>query len=90
MDLSPAHVRAARALLQLTQGELSKLCGVSAKTIRKFELGKVRATEDTILRLRAAFEARRIRFLNGGSPGVRLVAFANEGEARGGPIDPAD
>lgn len=90
MVLSPAHVRAARALLQLTQGELAKLSGVSEKTIRKFELGKVRASEDTILRLQAAFEERRVRFLNGGSPGVRLVAFADEGEARSGPIDPAD
>ena len=90
MVLSPAHVRAARALLQLTQGELAKLSGVSEKTIRKFELGTSRATEDTILRLKTALEARRVRFLNGGSPGVRLVAFADDREARSGRIDPAD
>jgi len=80
MVLSPAHIRAARALLQMTQEQLSRLSGVSAKTIRKFELGKVKPSEDTILRLRGAFEARRVRFLNGGSPGVRLVAFADEEE----------
>ena len=90
MVLSPAHVRAARALLQLTQGELGKLSGVSEKTIRKFELGKVRASEDTILRLQSACGERGEGFLDGGSPGVRLVAFADERQARSGPIDPAD
>ncbi len=78
MALTAAHIRAARALLQMTQEQLAQLSGVSAKTIRKVENGKVNPTEDTMLRLRATFEARRVRFLNGGSPGVRLVAFADE------------
>jgi transcriptional regulator with XRE-family HTH domain len=78
MDLTPPHVRAARGLLKMTKAELAKLSGVSETTIRGFENGKVKPSEDTLVRLRAVFEERRVRFFNGGSPGVRLVGLADE------------
>ena len=73
MTLTPAHVRAARGLLQITQLELGKIAGVSPTTVRKFENGQLKPSEDTLLRLQTFLEARGVRFLNSGSPGVRLV-----------------
>lgn len=71
--LTPAHVRAARGLLSLTQAQLAEGTGISEKTIRNFELEKISPSEDTLVRLETFFEQRRVRFFNGGSPGVRLV-----------------
>lgn len=80
MNLTPAHVRAARGLLKMTQAELAKYSGVSEVTIRKFENNQVRPTEDTLMRLQTVFEERRVRFFNGGEPGVRLVMLAEDRE----------
>lgn len=73
MTLTPAHVRAARALLSITQVQLATISGVSPTTIRKFESGQLNPSEDTLLRLQISLEERGVRFLNSGSPGVRLV-----------------
>lgn len=80
MVLTPAHVRAARALLHITQGELAVMASVSPTTVRSFELGKGIATEDTCRRLHDALYARGVRFFNGGSPGVRLVDAPTQNE----------
>ena len=78
MKLTPAHVRAARALLDLTQADLAKASGVAQITIRRFEKNQVTPSEDTLVRLQAYFELRRVRFFNGGSPGVRLAALVDD------------
>ena len=80
MNLTAPHVRAARGLLKMTQAELARISGVSEVTIRKFENDQVKPSEDTLLRLQTVFEQRRVRFFNGGSPGVRLVALADDRE----------
>lgn len=76
--LTAAHVRAARALLSLTQQELADAAGVSPTTVRGFETEKTTPTDDTLTRLRAALEKMGVRFLNGGTPGVFLASSDNQ------------
>ena len=68
--LTPAQCRAARALLDWTQGRLSEVTGLSAVTIRAFEAGRD-ARESNRRLLRLAFEREGIEFLDGDAPGVR-------------------
>ncbi|GEP07396.1 helix-turn-helix domain-containing protein [Methylobacterium oxalidis] len=65
--------RAARALLDWTQQDLSGATGLSKVTIRAFEKGgEMRDSNRTLLRL--AFEKAGVEFIpqNGGGPGARL------------------
>lgn len=71
--IDPAQCRAARALLDWTQQDLSDETGLSKVTIRAFEKGgEMRDSNRTLLRL--AFEKAGIQFIdtNGGGPGARL------------------
>lgn len=71
--LTPEQCRAARALLDWTQGRLSEETGLSALTIRSFENGRdARDSNRRLLRL--ALEKAGVEFIdqNGGGPGVRL------------------
>ena len=63
MDISPAQCRAARALLDWTQGELANKVGVAVKTIRNFEGGL--RTPHTLSRvsIKQALEKDGIEFL---------------------------
>ena len=72
-NLTPAMVKAARALLDLTQSELAEGCGFGVATLRNFERDEhvSRESVDAIMR---ALTDRGIEFMNGGRPGVRLVA----------------
>ena len=69
---SPSQLRAARAILDITQAQLATRIGVSAKTIKRAEsdsaIGVV--SDDTIARIRALLEAGGIEFIaeNGGGP----------------------
>lgn len=71
--LTPAQCRAARALLDWTQGRLSEETGLSTVTIRSFEAGRD-ARESNRRLLRLALEKAGIEFLdkNGGGSGARL------------------
>lgn len=78
--LTPAQLRAARALLGLDQRTLAELAGVSLPTIQRMEAseGYVRGVVDTLTKVVAALEREGIELIseNSVSPlggrGVRL------------------
>jgi transcriptional regulator with XRE-family HTH domain len=74
MSLSPSQCRAARALLNWSQDELSEQSGVAKKTIADLERDARFATERTSRALQETLEASGVVFIpaNGGGPGVRL------------------
>ena len=71
-----AQVRAARALLGLSQARLSELASVSATTIKRLEAAtEVRGAAETIWKIQKALEAAGIEFIpaeGAKGPGVRL------------------
>ena len=74
---SVAQLRAARALLGLSQDALAELSGVSKPTIARLELGEngsVGGYLATRKKLQGALEAAGVEFIpeNGGGAGVRL------------------
>jgi transcriptional regulator with XRE-family HTH domain len=74
MGITAAQCRAARGLLDWTQGDLAAATKLSAVTIRAFEQGRdMRDSNRELLRL--AFERAGLVFIdeNGGGPGVRLA-----------------
>lgn len=69
------QIRAARALLNLSQAEVATLAGVSVPTVKRAEgAGKVAASAEALASIRAALEAAGVVFLqeNGNGPGVAL------------------
>lgn len=71
--IEPAQCRAARGLLNWSQGDLVQHSGLSAVTIRAFERGgEMRDSNRNLLRL--VFEKAGVEFIpeNGGGAGVRL------------------
>lgn len=78
--ISAAQLRAARALLGISQRELADAAGVSVPTIRRMEAseGTVRANVDTLMKIISALSAAGIELIAAGdsSPtggrGVRL------------------
>jgi predicted transcriptional regulator len=72
--ITPEQCRAARGLLDWTQGDIAERAAVGIVTVRQLEAGTHeprRATRDVIKR---AFESAGVEFIpeNGGGPGVRL------------------
>ena len=74
--VSTRQVKAARALLEWSQGQLASASGVSIPTIRRLEsrAGDLGGRADTAARVVAALEAAGVEFIaeNGGGVGVRL------------------
>jgi predicted transcriptional regulator len=70
--LTPAHIRAARALLDITQGELAAMVGMSKTAINNIERGKADPKASTLRAIESALAEAGIEFANGGEPGVRL------------------
>lgn len=69
------QIRAARAILGLSQAEVAALAGVSVPTVKRAEgAGKVSASADAVQAIRAALDAAGVVFLpeNGNGPGVAL------------------
>ncbi len=76
--LTPAQIRAARALLGWSQAELAAASGVALQSIKNIETGKTDPRLSTATALRRALEAAGVIFLNdgesvNGGPGVRLI-----------------
>ena len=74
--LTPAQIRAARALLRWSAEDLAKRCALGVTTIRRAELAEA-ATSLTVandLAVRHALESAGVEFIdeNGGGAGVRL------------------
>ncbi|WP_132464193.1 helix-turn-helix domain-containing protein [Rhodovulum marinum] len=73
--ISPAQLRAGRALLGWSQARLAEAMDVSSMTIKRAEgSGKPTPSAETLAAIRAALEAAGVEFIqeNGGGPGVRL------------------
>jgi transcriptional regulator with XRE-family HTH domain len=74
--VSGAQMRAARALVGMTQDELAKAAGLSAQTIKRMEsLGTGKSSADNVGAVQKALEAAGVQFIpeNGGGAGVRLA-----------------
>jgi transcriptional regulator with XRE-family HTH domain len=72
--ISPAQLRAARALLAWSQDQLATASGVPKRTIARVELGQAVPQRRTASAIRAALESAGVEFIpeNGGGAGVRL------------------
>ncbi|MDX8495347.1 helix-turn-helix transcriptional regulator [Mesorhizobium sp. VK22B] len=69
-------MRAARALIGLSQAELARRAGVSIPTIKRCESDSERAavvSAETQDKIRAVLEGEGVEFTNGNHPGVRLL-----------------
>jgi predicted transcriptional regulator len=77
--ISPAQVRAARALLQMKQVDLAAASGVSLQAIKNFERGTTDARGTTFQRIERALREAGVIFVDdgevsaSGGPGVRLA-----------------
>ena len=72
--ITPAQSRAARALLDISNTQLSSLVVIPRVVIEEFEAGGAPLSEVDFAALRHAFERAGVVFLdgNGGGPGMRL------------------
>ena len=72
--LTPEQCRAARGLLDWSQGVLAQQAGVGIVTVRQLEAGIHEPRRATLDVIRRAFESAGVEFIdeNGGGPGVRL------------------
>ncbi len=72
--LTASQCRAARALIEWSQAQLSQSASIDIQTISDFEKRFRAADETTRRRLRATLEAAGVIFIaeNGGGAGVRL------------------
>jgi predicted transcriptional regulator len=72
--ITSEQIKAARALLRWSQGDLARASRVSLPSIKRLETipGPLAARESTIDALRVALEAAGVEFTNGARPGVNL------------------
>jgi transcriptional regulator with XRE-family HTH domain len=70
MSFTPAQCRAARALLNWSQGQLAEESKVATKTIADFEREGRTPYPRTLADLEVTLRAAGIEFTNGGKPGV--------------------
>lgn len=72
--ITPAQIRAARALLDWSRDRLSEESSVPMRTLARVENGEGEARPDTIEAVRSTLAGAGILFIkqNGGGPGVRL------------------
>ncbi len=72
-DLTSAHMRAARALLDWNQDQLADESGLATSTIKRLEAGGLlKASIENVDKVSDALERAGIEFFNGGKPGGRL------------------
>jgi len=75
--ITAAQIRAARGLVQWSQGQLAEASGLSLPTIKRMEgpIGPGRSSAENVSAVRKALEGDGVVFIeeNGGGPGVRLV-----------------
>ena len=78
----PSQIRAARALLGLSQRELAVLAAIGLATIKRIEAAPdIRGTADTFWKIQKALEAAGVEFIpeeGGKGPGVRLKRAQSE------------
>lgn len=74
MSITSEQSRAARGLLNWSQGKLAEGAGVARATLAEFESGKRTPIANNLAAIRAALESAGVIFIdqNGNGPGVRL------------------
>ena len=77
-NFTAAQCRAARALLDWNQAELSERANVALSTVRRFEKSANQPIANNLAAIRSALEFAGVIFLDdgqsaNGGPGVRLV-----------------
>src|ERR1700761_5608315 len=70
--ISPAQLRAARALVGWSRDDLAAATGTNVRTLARLEAGETEPRTTTLAGIRAALEAQGVEFTNGDAPGVRL------------------
>lgn len=63
--MEPVQSRAARAMLKWSLTDLASAAGVGRASAARFELGQS-VDPETVAKLRKAFEAKRVRFIDDG------------------------
>jgi transcriptional regulator with XRE-family HTH domain len=85
-ELSPKHVRAARALLAWSQKDLAKAAGVATSTVADFERGQRTPVANNAQAIRGALEGAGIRFLTTGAVIGPAVPTITPSDRPGAPI----
>jgi transcriptional regulator with XRE-family HTH domain len=85
-ELTPKHVRAARALLAWSQQDLAKAAGVATSTVADFERGRRTPVANNAQAIRNALEDSGIRFLPTGAVIGPTVPSIAPDEPSGTPI----
>ena len=83
--LTPAQLRAARALVGWSRETLAEKAGVSAQTVTGFELLGADSKISTLHKIKRALEAVGVQFIDEdevGGPGVRLKHGGKSGGKR--------
>jgi transcriptional regulator with XRE-family HTH domain len=76
--ISPAQIRAARQLANLSQADIARATGLSLPTIKRVESEReVSVSDEAQTAVRRALEAAGVEFTNGGEPGVKLRKLDN-------------
>lgn len=72
--ITPHQLRAARAILGISQADVAAMTGKTTKTVRRAETETGAVAESTIAAMQTALEAAGVVFLaeNGNGPGVAL------------------
>ncbi|RVM32893.1 helix-turn-helix domain-containing protein [Sinorhizobium meliloti] len=72
--ITPAQIKAARAMLDWKQTDLAAASGLSEMSVKNVEKGQKDSRMSTIQSIRSALESAGIIFIdqNGNGPGVRL------------------
>lgn len=81
---TPKQVKAARALLAWTQGDLAKEAGIAVSTLADFERGERTPVNNNVQAITLALEKQGIRFTGGGAvtgpPGSVAARFSAGGQ----------
>ncbi len=85
-DLTPKHIRAARALLAWSQQDLAKAAGVATSTVADFERGHRTPVANNAQAIRSALEGAGIRFLPTGAVIGPAIPRITPSERPGAPI----
>lgn len=80
--IDASQIKAARALVGMTQDDVAKASGLSVQTIKRMELtGTERSTVANVMAVQRVLEAAGVIFIpeNGGGVGVRLAKPKGQG-----------